>query len=239
MLASVNLHSPLLWATLIGWILSVVLHEFAHGIVAYWSGDYTIRERGGLTLNPLQYIDPMMSIVLPTVFVLMGGIALPGGATYVRLDLLRSRVWQSLVSLAGPVMNFLLFFACAIPLHPSVGWLDTSAGPDGWSNAQIVLGALAILQLIAVILNLAPVPPLDGFGIWAPYMNESTRRRLTTPPLSYILFIGFFFLVASSPAVQRGIFQQVIPSFLHLLGYRFNDIRFFRTAFNMALNGGT
>ncbi len=110
MLATVDLKSPLLWALLIGWILSVVLHEFAHGIVAYWGGDYTIRERGGLTLNPLQYIDPVMSIALPALFLLMGGIPLPGGATYIRNDLLRSRLWQSAVSLAGPAMNLLIFF---------------------------------------------------------------------------------------------------------------------------------
>ena len=66
--------NPLFWAVLIGWVLSVVLHEFAHGIVAYWGGDYTIRERGGLTLNPLQYIDPFISIVLPIIFVLIGGV---------------------------------------------------------------------------------------------------------------------------------------------------------------------
>ena len=56
--------NPLLWAVFIGWIISVVLHEFAHGIVAYWGGDYTIRERGGLTLNPLQYVDPVFSLVI-------------------------------------------------------------------------------------------------------------------------------------------------------------------------------
>src|SRR5258708_7677798 len=107
MLAKIDLRSPLVWSLIIAWILTVVLHEFAHGIVAYWGGDYTIRERGGLTLNPLQYIDPVMSIALPVLFLVMGGIPLPGGATYVRTDLLRSRLWQTLVSLAGPAMNLL------------------------------------------------------------------------------------------------------------------------------------
>jgi len=63
---------PALWAVVIGWVMSVTLHEFAHGVVAYWGGDYTIRSRGGLTLNPLQYVDPVMSILLPLVFLLMG-----------------------------------------------------------------------------------------------------------------------------------------------------------------------
>src|SRR5205085_11053759 len=97
LLAMRDLGEPALWAVLIGWVMSVTLHEFAHGVVAYWGGDYTIRERGGLTLNPIQYVDPLMSIVLPIVFLLMGGIPLPGGATYVRRDLLKNRGWDAAV----------------------------------------------------------------------------------------------------------------------------------------------
>src|SRR5467141_3785252 len=145
MLALIDFHNPLLWAVMIGWILSVILHEFAHGIVAYWGGDYTNRERGGLTLNPLQYIDPLFSIILPVIILMIGGIPLPGGVTYINRDLLRNRAWETAVS-----------------LHPKVGWLDPTAGPEGWSHAQIFLGVMAHLQLIAVILNLVPIPPLDG-----------------------------------------------------------------------------
>src|SRR3954466_7301628 len=99
-----DFQSPLFWAVFIGWVLSVVLHEFAHGFVAYLGGDYTIRERGGLTLNPLQYVDPVMSLLLPARLLLMGGVPLPGGVTYIRRDLLRGRAWQAAVSLAGPAM---------------------------------------------------------------------------------------------------------------------------------------
>jgi hypothetical protein len=141
-LAAADFNNPLFWAVFIGWILSVVLHEFAHGVVAYWGGDYTIAERGGLSLNPLQYIDPVNSIILPAIFLLWGGVPLPGGVTYVRTDLLRNRRWESGVALAGPTMNILLFAAGAIALHPAVGWVPTPA-PIGmsanfamWSNAQ-------------------------------------------------------------------------------------------------------
>src|SRR3982751_282279 len=143
--AGVDCRSPLFWAVFIGWVLSVVLHEFAHGIVAYCGGDYTIRERGGLTLNPLQYVDPVMSLLLPAVFLLMGGIPLPGGVTYVRRDLLRSRFWSTAVSLAGPAMNFLIFLACAIPLHPAVHWVDPLAPAEAWTPVQRLLATSAIL----------------------------------------------------------------------------------------------
>src|SRR3954468_23140025 len=152
MLAAVDFANPLLWAVFIGWIMSVVLHEFAHGIVAYWGGDYTIRERGGLTLNPLQYVDPMMSIVLPIVFLLMGGIPLPGGATYIRRDLLRSRFWDSAVSAAGPLMNLILFSILAYFLSPGFGWLDISKPAGDWTTTQKFVGAMCVLQLLSVIL---------------------------------------------------------------------------------------
>ena len=63
--------------------MSVVVHEFAHGLVAYLGGDYTIRERGGLTLNPLQYVDPVMSIVLPVVVLLAPLVSVPTTAAVV------------------------------------------------------------------------------------------------------------------------------------------------------------
>jgi Zn-dependent protease len=194
-----DFNEPALWAVLIGWVMSVTLHEFAHGLVASWGGDYTIRERGGLTLNPLQYVDPMMSIVLPIVFLLMGGIPLPGGATYVRRDLLRSRFWDSAVSAAGPFMNLILFSILAYLLSPGFGWLDISKPAADWTTAQKFVGAMCVLQLLSVILNLIPVPPLDGFGIIAPYLPADIRVKLSTPPVSSILFFAYFMLLWQAP----------------------------------------
>ncbi len=217
-LAAVDFRNPLFWAVFIAWIMSVVLHEFAHGVVAYWGGDWTIRERGGLTLNPLQYVDPVNSLLLPAVFLLMGGIPLPGGVTYVRRDLLRSRVWESAVSAAGPAMNLLLFLGCVIPLHPRFGWVNYSLRPDRWSNIQIFLASTAVLQMISVLLNLMPVPPLDGFQILSPYMKPQTRQKLTTPPTSTMLFIGLFALLWYVPSFF-GLFFTITRNVLQVLGF--------------------
>jgi Zn-dependent protease len=198
---------PALWAVIIGWIMTVTLHEFAHGVVAYWGGDYTIRERGGLTLNPLQYVDPLMSIVLPVVFLLMGGIPLPGGATFVRRDLLKNRFWDSAVSAAGPAMNLLLFALLAIPLLPSVGWIDPTKLSEDWSTPQKFVAAMCFLQLLTVILNLIPVPPLDGFGIIAPYLSTDLRLKLSTPPVSSLMFFGYFMLLWQARGFLLAIYQ--------------------------------
>jgi hypothetical protein len=128
----IDLHSPVVLAVLIGWVLSVGMHEFAHGIVAYWAGDYTIRERGGLTLNPLQYIDPLTSIIFPLIFLLMGGLPLPGGATFIRRDLIKSRLANCAVSLAGPAVNLLLFVVCAALLQPKWGAMRPPQDMHDW-----------------------------------------------------------------------------------------------------------
>jgi len=235
MLAIANFSNPLFWAVLIAWIMSVVLHEFAHGIVAYWGGDYTIRERGGLTLNPIQYVDPVFSILLPIVFLFMGGIPLPGASTYVRRDLLRSRGWDSAVSLAGPAMNFLLFLACAIPLHPKFGWLDPS-DPESWTNAQITLGATATLQIIAMLFNLFQVPPLDGFQAISPWMSQENRQKLSMPPTSVMLFVGLYVVLANFP-ILSWMLHNVADPLLGAMGFDWVGQDFFRAAYNHALFG--
>ncbi len=222
--ASVAWNSPLFWAVLIGWILSVVLHEFAHGLVAHLGGDYTIRERGGLTLNPLQYVDPVFSLLMPIVFLAMGGIPLPGGVTYIRTDLLRSRHWESAVSLAGPLMNLLLFVGFALPLHPAFKWVDPY-DPSSWTNGQIFCGAMAVLQILAVLFNLVPVPPLDGFGAIAPYMKAEQRLKLTTPPTSTVLFMAYFFLIWTVPGFTSWMIG-VMYRLLELMGFGDNQLVF-------------
>jgi Zn-dependent protease len=202
LLAATDFNEPALWAVMIGWVMSVTLHEFAHGVVGYWGGDYTVRERGGLTLNPLQYVDPVMSLLLPMVFLLMGGVPLPGGVTYIRRDLLRSRAWDSAVSAAGPAMNLILYALLAIPLLPSVGWIPTTPGVE-WTTAQKFVGAMCILQLLSVFLNLIPVPPLDGFGIIAPHLDPDLRTKLSTPPVSTICFFAYFMLLWNAPGFMR------------------------------------
>src|SRR3954470_23564946 len=172
LLAVVDYRDPLLWAAFIGWILSVVLHEFGHGIVAYFGGDYTIRERGGLTLNPIQYIDPIFSLLIPAVIFAMGGVPLPGGVTYIRRDLIRNRFWQVATSAAGPAMNFLIFLAMAMPFHPKLGWIHLPGDGEDASNGQLFLGAMLWLQMLSVLFNLVPVPPLDGYQMLEQFLSE-------------------------------------------------------------------
>ena len=236
MLAAVDFNSPITWAILIGWIMSVVLHEWAHGFVGYLGGDYTIKERGGLSLNPLQYVDPVMSLLLPAVFLMMGGIPLPGGVTYIRHDLLRGRAWESAVAAAGPAMNLLLFVLLALPFHPKVGWIDVTMSVGQYKAWHIFLGAMVLLQGTAVALNLIPVPPLDGFNIIAPYMAEDTRVKLTTPPISTYSFLALFVLLWSVPAIFGGIIWLTVRVLMSL-GFDHEAILMMLQCYQLALFG--
>jgi Zn-dependent protease len=166
---------------LVGWIFSLCLHEFCHALVAYLGGDTSVREKGYLTFNPLKYTHPVYSIVIPVVFLLLGGIGLPGGAVYIETWRLRSRRWESAVSLAGPASNFILAVVLAVILHFS----PPAAGPFWYG-----LAFLALMQVSAVVLNLVPVPPLDGYRVVAPFL--SSRMRAMVDQYGTVIMLVFF-----------------------------------------------
>lgn len=186
---------------LIGWIFSLCLHEFFHAVTAYFGGDTSVKDKGYLTFNPLKYTHPIYSLVLPLVFLLMGGIGLPGGAVYIETGRLKSPVWQSLVSLAGPLANLLVGIILAIVLQfvPS-GTLDNHSIWPG-------LACLALLQITALLLNLIPVPPFDGYGILEPFLGNEIRERVDTmrSTLSLLVFAALWMI----PAVNEMFWLQV------------------------------
>ena len=163
-----------------GWIVSLCIHEFGHALVAYLGGDRSVASAGYLTLNPLRYTNATSSIVLPVVFLLLGGIALPGGAVYVNHSALRSKRWSSAVSLAGPGGTFVCWLAIALAFGVSV-----PAGIIATHNVDFfaALAALGFYMTFALLLNLLPIPGLDGFGVirpWLPITWQYTAYRYGT-----------------------------------------------------------
>ena len=170
----------------LGWIVSLALHEFGHALAAYWGGDHSVDERGYLTLNPLKYTHPLLSIVMPVIFLLLGGIGLPGGAVYVNLGAIRSRWMQSTVSAAGPAANAIFAALLALPFLLNGDGVFYMERPIFWASIAL----LVFLQITAIILNLIPIPGLDGFGIIAPWLPLSVHRMLA-PVYSF----GFMLLI--------------------------------------------
>lgn len=184
------------------WVFSVCLHEFGHAWAAYRGGDYTVREKGYLTLNPLNYTHPVYSLLMPVVFMMMGGIGLPGGAVYIERHLLRSRGWDTWVSLAGPAMQLPLIIL--ISLMFKLGWLQNDPG----SLASVSLGFLLQLEISSLILNLLPVPPLDGFQAIAPWLPEDTREKMfaVSNQAIWILFLALWFIPPLNAALWNSVY---------------------------------
>jgi Zn-dependent protease len=177
-----------------GWIFSLCLHEFSHALVAYYGGDTTVREKGYLTFNPLKYTHPFLSIILPLLILLMGGIGLPGGAVYIETWRIRNRYWLSGMSLAGPAANgiFAIFLSILLRVLPA-----------STSNIWPGISFLIVLQIWAILFNLIPLPGLDGYGVIGPFLNPAIQMQMERMrayaiwiliiALWYIPFVGSFF----------------------------------------------
>ncbi|MDR3082084.1 MAG: site-2 protease family protein [Streptomyces sp.] len=168
------------------WIVSLCLHEYAHARTALLGGDITVGAKGYLTLNPLAYTHALLSIVLPVIFVIMGGIGLPGGAVFIERSRIRGRWRHSLISAAGPLTNVLFAVVCTAPF-----WLHALNGVP--SDFRYALAFLALLQVTAAILNFLPVPGLDGYGVIEPWLSYKVKRQVE-PFAPYGLLLVFALL---------------------------------------------
>jgi Zn-dependent protease len=220
-LAAKEVGNPRVWVfgfVALGWVISLCLHEFAHAAVAWKGGDRGVEGRGYLTLNPARYMNSQMSIVLPILIVLIGGIALPGGAVIVDRRFVRQRHMRSLISAAGPLTNLTCALACGLPIafglvHVNLAALEATNGKVGAFPAALAF--LALLEVIATILNLLPIPGFDGFGVIAPYLPDETVRSLM--PIARYAWFGLFIILFWS-AGGRAAFWSVSDHAASLIG---------------------
>jgi Zn-dependent protease len=179
-----------------GWLVSLCLHEFGHALVAFWGGDQSVVGKGYLTLNPFKYTHTLFSLVLPILFMVMGGIGLPGGAVYINRAAIRSKRLESLMSAAGPLATAACSLLVLTPfLFRATRW---TAHMEFWAG----LALLAYLQLTALIFNLMPIPGLDGFGILAPFLP--LRLLQAAYRLGQFTYLIIFLLFFNDTPIRRG-----------------------------------
>jgi len=165
---------------------AIILHECAHGLVAYWMGDDTAKNQGRLTLNPIKHIDPVGSIIIPGALFLLHSSFLFGWAKPVPVNFRNIKNFRSgliLVAIAGPVTNIILAlgYIWLYRLHvlPQMS--------DVW--------AWAILFNIALcVFNLLPIPPLDGSRIVSGLLPRSWMvqyNRLETFGFVILLILSY------------------------------------------------
>ncbi len=168
------------------WTLSVIFHEFAHAFLAWRGGDRSVVQRGYLTLDPRRYTHPILSFGLPLLFILLGGIGLPGGAVLLNRSVL-SDGRASIVALAGPATNLVL--GCASLALIGFDVVDASTQP----YLSSAIGFFGFLQIAVFVLNILPIPGFDGYAAIEPRLSPSTQQLLkpvaTYGPLVAILAI--------------------------------------------------
>ncbi|MEU6563513.1 site-2 protease family protein [Nocardia nova] len=185
-----------------GWILSVCLHEFGHAYTAWRAGDREVEIRGYLTLNPVKYSHPLLSIALPIFFIALGGFALPGGAVYLNTQNFSPRTYRA-ISAAGPAINAL----CAVVLLVIIRFAGSA---ESHAAFWFGLSFLAFLQITATILNLLPIPGTDGYAILEPSLSYQTRRSLEqVKPFGLLLLLAILWV----PELNRIFFNVVYRVF--------------------------
>jgi len=194
-------------------IFSAILHEIAHGLVAEKLGDPTARLLGRITLNPRSHIDPFMSLLLPLILILGGSPVIIGGAKPVPVDpfnLREPKKDMALVSLAGPLTNFLIAFIVAFVFNFISPFITDPL-------ILRIIYTIVQLNLLLGIFNLLPVPPLDGSKVFALFLPEDMTKTYLGIG-SFGIFIIFFLLTPISPIPLGSLLFGALASFMAILG---------------------
>ena len=129
---------------------------------------------------------------------------------------------------------FLVLLARVEPFRHVFGGDEDPTDPTNWKLAHMFLATMAQLQMIAAVINLIPIPPLDGFQIVGAYMDPETRHKFMSPPYSTFALVVLFLIVTRGPGLFQWIFQTTDRIYL-ALGFDYETLAFFARAYNDTL----
>lgn len=188
-------------------LLAITLHEAAHAYAAYLLGDPTAKEQGRLSLNPIRHIDPVGTIALPLMLKLAGSPFLFGWAKPVPVDDRRFRhprrdmMW---VALAGPAMNIFLALVSARLL------ISIEIVPESYRDMVVVaFQSSLIINILLAVLNMLPIPPLDGGKVLVGLLPEAPAMRLAR--LEKYGMLPLLLLMVALPLVGVGLGIDLNP----------------------------
>lgn len=202
---------------------AIILHEVAHGYVAYLCGDPTAKNAGRLTLNPLAHINPFGSIILPALCVILGwpGFGYAEPVPYNLNNLRHRRLDEVLVALAGPASNLLQASVAAIIYR--VVFAVAKSNPS-WAMAHAnllvawvipILSTIMVSNIVLAVFNLIPLPPLDGSKLLLLFLPDNLRRKFYT--IEPYCMIGLMILLWFDPGIINGIIDGGMSFLLKLL----------------------
>ncbi len=199
--------------SLIPLVFAITVHEVAHGWVANRLGDATAKQEGRLTLNPLKHIDPIGTLLIPGILLVLGGFifgyAKPVPVNWRNLRNIRRDM--VLVALAGPLANLIMALLWALIIKLIV---VITGGNNYFASIFIYMGVLGIMiNLSLMILNLIPIPPLDGSRVVASFLHGQvaiTYARIE--PYGFLILLALLVL-----GVLGNIMQPFFKFFLTLI----------------------
>lgn len=197
-------------------IMSVVIHEFAHGYSAYLLGDNTAKMSGRLTLNPIKHLDPFGSVILPLLLVLMKTGFLIGWAKpvpYNPLNLRKGRLGNMIVSFSGIAANLLIAIVFGLLIRFATVFGLPAFNPDPLLLHPFyrISSIIVIMNLVLALFNLIPIPPLDGSKILFSLL-PSRLRHIENFLEQWGMFLLLFFIIFIWSTVSPIIY--VVFSFL-------------------------
>lgn len=186
-------------------IFSAIIHEYMHGWAANQMGDSTAKDAGRLTLNPIPHIDPIGSVLLPALMILGNFGVVFGWAKPVPFNPynLRDQKWgPAKVAIAGPLGNFVVALSFGLVLR----FL-----PIANEFFALALSLIVYINLLLMVFNLVPIPPLDGSKILLPllpYHWQEKFYRLEQYGLIIILIFIYFGFSLILPIIS-GLFSLI------------------------------
>lgn len=192
-------------------IVSVVVHEVSHGYAAFLLGDPTAKYAGRLSLNPIKHLDLWGSFVIPFLLVISGAGIVLGWAKPVPYNPynLKNQKWgPAIVGIAGPMSNVILVLFSGLAMR---GLYLTGSFGSIWFD---FLTMVAFINIVLLVFNMLPIPPLDGSKLLFSILPISEQTKATLEQYGFVILLAFLFLFSHTISVLVEFVREIFFKYI-------------------------